>query len=259
MRTSVVMPLFSLALLTACDNDVYPPRNRFSAQDTFAVDVTRASRQQLVLVSVNGTVSVTGVSGATDISIFAVKCVESDSQVDANDRLSEIEVDVDSTDSSVIVHTMQPTNTEGRNYIVDYTVTVPREFGVLVDGANGDMTVQRIDGNVSVDLANGTVYLGEIVGGTFVNLANGIIDAQVTLPLGKRLILSAANGEITLRIPQTTSAQFSAEAGRGRVTVVGLNLQNAEIKRYRVTGTLGNGEGLVAVNVANGAIYVEGF
>jgi DUF4097 and DUF4098 domain-containing protein YvlB len=259
MRTTAVLSLLLLALLSACEGDVYPPRYRYSAQDTLTVDVTQSNRKQLVLIAVNGSITITGTPGATDISIFAVERVEAYSQADAEDGLSEIEVDVDSTDASVIVQTNQPSGSGGRNYIVNYTITVPSEFGMVVDGANGDVSIERVDGYVSVHLANGSIYLGGILGGVTATLANGNIDGQVTLPLGERLVLSTSNGEINLSIPQTTSAQFYAETGRGTVTVVGLDLKNAEIKRYRVTGTLGYGEGLVSLNVANGTIFVQGF
>jgi len=263
MRTSVVLTILVLIMIAGCgDDDIGSPNNRFSAQDTFAVDVTKAARRELDLSGVNGTISITGASSATTISVFAVTRVESDTQADADARLPQIEVNVDSTvnnNTVVNVETIQPTNTEGRNYIVNYTITLPRDFNIVVNSANGDVPLKNINGIVSVNLANGSVLLDGIVGNTAINAANGSIEGRVTLPVSGAIDMNLANGKINLEIPQSTSAQFHAEVGSGGVTVVGLFLQDAVIERYRVTGTLGNGDGTIDLNIANGEIYVEGF
>jgi DUF4097 and DUF4098 domain-containing protein YvlB len=260
MRTSVVLTLLALITIASCgDDDIGSPSNQFSAQDTFIVDVTKATRRGLNLTGVNGSVSITGVSGATSISVFAVTRVEAPTQADANARLPQIEVQVDSTALAVIVETNQPKNTEGRNYVVNYTITVPQDFSIVINSANGDVKLKDINGIVSVNQANGNVKLDDIVGSTTVGMANGSVEGRVTLPLSGTLDINLANGEIDLEIPQSTSAQFRAEVGNGSVTVVGLNLQNAQVERYRVTGTLGGGDGTIDLDIANGEIYVEGF
>ena len=260
MRTTVVLSLLAVFLISACDDDgIEAPQNPFAAQDTFNVAVTKSSRRELDLRAVNGAISITGDAGATTISVFAVKRVEAPTQADADARVRQIEVVVDSTADAVSVETVQPTNTEGRNYIVNYVVQVPRDFNIVVTSANGDVALKNINGIVSATIANGRVSLAGIVGSTTVVVANGVIDGQVTLPLGGLLDMRVANGEIDLMIPQSTSAQFHAEVEIGSVTVVGLNLQNAVVERRRVTGTLGGGDGAVSLIVANGEIFVEGF
>ena len=149
MRATVFVALMIVSVMTACDNEVIlVDRNKFSAQDTFSVDVTKASRQELVLRGVNGTISVTGASGAGTISIFAVKRVEAPTQSDADKRLSEIDVTVDSTTTpdALTVETVQPKDTDGRNYLVYYTVTVPQDFNIVVNAANGEVTLKDISG-----------------------------------------------------------------------------------------------------------------
>jgi len=260
MRTTVFFFLLAVFLISACDDDgIEAPQNPFAAQDTFDVTVTKSSRRELDLRAVNGTISITGDAGATTISVFAIKRVEAPTQADADARVRQIEVVVDSTGDAVLVETVQPSKTEGRNYIVNYEVQVPRDFNIVVTGANGDVALDDINGIVSVTMANGRASLAGVVGSTTVILANGAIDGQVTLPLGELLDMRVANGEIDLMIPQSTSAQFHAEVEIGSVTVVGLNLQDAVVERRRVTGRLGAGDGAVSLIVANGDIFVEGF
>jgi hypothetical protein len=261
MRASVVFLLVMSSLLfSACGDDgVESPEKRFSAQDTFAVDVARASRKELDLYGVNGTIIVEGSPGATAVSVFAVMRVESDTQADADAHLAQLGVQVDSTDQAVLVETTQPTQSGGRNYIVNYTVTLPQGFNVVVNNANGNVTLRRVVGIISIDLGNGAVSLDNDEGSTAINLANGTIGGRVTLPPGGEMSMNLANGNVNIEIPQSTSAQFHAETGIGSVTVVGLYLQGAVIEQDRVTGTLGGGDGTIDLSVANGDIYVEGF
>jgi hypothetical protein len=255
-----LLPLLVPVLIAACgDDSVESPENRFSARDTFAVDVTKSSRSELDLTGINGTIAVKGVAGATAISVRAIARVESDSQADADARISQITVDVDSTGDAVLVETQQPSNTGGRNYVVDYTVTVPRSFNVFVTGVNGSVPIEGIDGFVTVDFTNGSVALNGIVGGTAVNLVSGRIDGRVTIPPSGELDVDVASGFVKLGIPISTSAQFEAVTGTGTVTVVGLNLQGGVVESNRVTGTLGGGDGTVSVTAAVGDITVEGF
>jgi len=260
MRTSWLLSLLALVLFSACGEDgVEGPNNRFSAQDTFAVEVTKASRRELNLQAASGSITVSGLPGATAVSIFAITRVESDSQADADAGISQIEVEVDSTADAVLVETVQPTNTQGRNYIVNYTITCPADFQVVVASANGSIVVRDIKSGVSIGAANSGIVLEDIVGDTEVILANGTIDGRVTIPTNGTININAANGKIDLEIPQSTSAQFLAEALNGSVTVVGLFLQNAVIEPNRVSGVLGTGDGTVTLKADNGEIYVEGF
>jgi DUF4097 and DUF4098 domain-containing protein YvlB len=260
MRTIAFLSLLALILVGACGEDgIEAPDNRFSAQDTFAFDVTKASRRELTLQGVNGAITVSGLPGATAVSIFAITRVESESQADADARISQIEVKVDSTVNAVLVETVQPKDTQGRNYIVNYTITCPADLQVVVAYANGTTLLQDINNSVSIGAANSEVVLEDIVGSAMVSLANGSIDGRVTIPTGGTIGMAMANGEINLEIPKSTSAQFHAETANGSVTVVGLDLQGAVIERYKVTGTLGSGDGTISMTMANGTIYVECF
>jgi hypothetical protein len=260
MGARLLLPWVVLVLVAACgDDDVESPDNRFSASDTFAVVVTQSSRSGLDLTGINGTIAVEGVAGATAISVYAIARVESDSQADADARISQITVSVDSTGVAVLVETQQPSNTEGRNYVVDYAITVPQSFNLFVTGVNGSVPLEGIEGFVTVDLTNGSVTLDDIVGGTTVNLVSGRVDGRVTIPPSGELDVDVASGIVNLGIPISTSAQFEAVTGSGTVTVVGLNLQGAVVERNRVTGTLGGGDGTVSVTAAVGDIIVEGF
>jgi hypothetical protein len=260
MHRPWVILMVLLILSSACDDDgVEGPDNRFSAQDTFVYDVTKASRRELNIQAVNGSITVTGSPGAAAVSIFAITRVEAASQADADARISQIEVEVDSTVDAVLIETLQPTNTEGRNYIVDYEISCPPDLQVAAAYANGSTIVRDLGNSVSIGAANSEVTLDNHSGSAMVGMANGSVDARITMPPGGLIGVTTGNGEIDLAIPLSTSAQFLAETANGGVTVVGLNLQGGVVEPNKVTGTLGDGNGTISLIVSNGTIYVEGF
>jgi DUF4097 and DUF4098 domain-containing protein YvlB len=147
---------------------------------------------------------------------------------------------VTSLANEILVETIQPEQTGGRNYTVVYTITVPQRFDVSVTNVNGDVNPRQILGNVSVELTNGQ------------------IDSQVTLPRDGTIDLATTNGSITLRIPQNTGAAFSANVTNGNISVTNLNLQGQVSTSNSLQGTLGDGRGTISLRAVNGNISVTG-
>ncbi len=210
------------------------------AEDPFSFAVEAAGLSILRLDGVNGTIDITGVAANDSVRVSGERQVRSTSLEDAEARLPEIEVEWEISSDTVIIRTIQPQNTEGRDYIVNYEITLPRDLEVLVGNANG------------------TVNLGAIDGDVLVSQANGEVTGTVTLALNGSFVVEIGNGEIDLDVPANTSAEFSASVGNGTVTVTGLTLQNEQRSSTSVTGTLGAGEGEITLSVANGTIVVMG-
>jgi hypothetical protein len=242
----------------ACESDVTSSVNKFPAEETFSYEVAAEARSNFRLIGINGTVELTGSPGAESIVISGVRRVESHSQSDARKRLAGLTVEIDSTDTSVEVRTEQPADTEGRNYLVNYTVTLTDDFDVTIVTANGNVTVRSLKNGVTVSCANAAIVGSAIEGDTEMTVANGSIDTTVMLPPGGRITLGAANGSIHLKIPTDTSAEFAANIANGRIGIKNLTLSNITTTPTRVTGTLGDGNGSIELDTANGDIIAEG-
>jgi len=199
-----------------------------------------------------------GSPAAETISVDGVRRVESHSVSDAEKRLEGLTVEIDSTETSVEVRTEQPADTEGRDYLVNYTVSLPEVFDVAIVTANGTVTVRSLKNGVVVSCANAEVVGTDIEGTTLMTVANGSIDTEVTLPPGGGVTLGVANGDIHLKIPQSTSAEFAATVANGSVQIRNLTLSNMVTTPTKVTGTLGDGAGSITLDVANGDIIAEG-
>ena len=124
--------------------------------------------------------------------------------------------------------------------MVNYTVSLPPTLGFAVGSINGAVTVTGMSGGGSVSLINGNV------------------DAALQVPSDGSVNLTTINGEIALRLPRSTSATFSAQLTNGTITLTNLMLQTDVRTNRSVQGTLGSGDGTVALTTTNGAIHVTG-
>jgi hypothetical protein len=268
---AILLCLLTSVILISCgDSDVnivgggvnFPPfRNTdFEAKEPFSFEVEIENRSRVRLQGESGEISIIGISGANSVMITGMKRVRSDSAPDAEEHLQELEVNVQSPANEVFVETIQPQVTEGRRYIVDYTITLPKDWDIQLTNANGVVIVDSIDNDVTVNNVNGDVTLIDIVGSALVNLVNGIIDSEVTLPLNGTIDLKTVNGNINLAIPANTSAGFSATVTIGSISDSNLMFQNEVRTSTSLSGTLGIGQGTISLEVEGaGNITVTGF
>jgi hypothetical protein len=211
----------------------------FVARESFSFQV--APRNRLSLNGINGTVTVTGSTGAGFVTVAGQRRVESESQSDADEQLQRLEVQVLEMADEILVETTQPDNTGGRNYVVDYVVTAPAETELFVDNTNGHVLVMDIARSATVQLLNGR------------------IDGRFSLPRDGWIDLMTTNGTIELAVPRNTSASLSATVSNGSIAVENLALQGENRTPNSLQATLGNGRGRIELLTVNGNISVSGF
>ena len=238
----------------------WPDKAKFIIDGSFSESVPVAGHGRIRLDAVNGEIVIKGQPGATSVMVTAELLVGSNvSRLDAETCLTQLGVLVAEGSDEIFVQTLQPKTLDGRQYVVNYTITVPSDLAVDVTQVNGHVTVLSIESSLFVDVANGNVYLSDIFGDATVSVENGSVDGTVTLPPGGEIILSTVNGDIDLRIPASTAAELSALAGFGAVTWDNLDLLNAVHTNNSLTGTLGDGTGFIDLETRNGNIDVTGF
>ena len=198
--------------------------------------------------------------GATSVTVTAEMQVGSNvSRQHAQEGLDQLRVLVADGSDEIFVQTLHPNNLDGRQYVVNYSIDVPSDLAVDVTQVNGHVTVLNIESSLFVEVENGDVYLSDIFGFATVSVDNGRIDGTVTLPPGGEIMLSTVNGDIDLRIPTSTSAELSVLVGFGAITWNNLDLLNAVHTNRSLTGTLGDGTGLIDLETEIGNIDVSGF
>jgi hypothetical protein len=259
-RQVLIVSVTILTLLCACsDNGTSPGSDRFEAKEQFSSAVDASELNTLEVEGVNGDILIIGVDESDSVRIEAEKIVRSESALDAQEHLALLHVDVLVIGSTVSVKTNQPKSPGGRDYIVNYEITVPRDVAVTVVDVNGKVTLNELNNTVTVSVVNGGADLDDIAGSTIVSVVNGRINGNFTLPIDGWAVMSVVNGDIDLDLPQTTSAEFAANVTNGTVEVHNLTLENQHTTLHSVTGRLGYGQGTISLVVTNGTIEVTGY
>jgi hypothetical protein len=229
--------------LIICGPDEVANQN-FSAQAPIAIGINVVNHNELLLNGKQGNVSVSGLPGATSITVTGMKRVLSESVQDAQAHLQDLTVTAQDLTTSALLKTNQPQCDLGRGYIVDYTITLPDFFLVRINNNGGEVSIDSIDNEVSINNVAGTVTLTDIVGSAAINLVSGNIVAEIiSLPLNGTIQMKILTGDINLEIPTITSADFTARVFTGNITLTNLMLQSPVVTPNLVTGTLGTGQG----------------
>jgi hypothetical protein len=180
-------------------------------------------------------------------------------------------------------------NTRGR---VAITITVPPDCPVTLNLVTANAVVTGLTGRVSVKTASGAVTFDGVTGSIDANTAAGDIEAQglagsvafksvsgnlalaggsldrltahsvtgklttdVDLRAAGHAQVSTVSGEVTMRLPESTSAKVALSSVTGRVDAAfpELTRQDRPMGKY-ITGTLGDGDASLTVNSVSGAI-----
>ncbi len=232
----------------------------FEKLESFSFDVVVVNQTQFNLNGISGNVTITGMPGASSVIITGEKRVQSESDEDAQTFLQELTVNVDELPNEVRVETDRPQCNEGRNYIVDYTITLPDFLKTQVNIISGDVTADAMESDLVLNNLSGDITITNIHGSADIDMFNGTIEAEVTLPLNGKIDLNTFDGDINLSIPENTSAEFSATVANGTISVTNLDLLNKVETSTSQRGRLGSGQGSISLKAGqSGDIDVIGF
>lgn len=132
---------------------------------------------------------------------------------------------------------------------------------------NGSIVINRADHNVKAFAHHGDITIHNAQKGVIAQADKGKLDIEcLKVPTTGKLSLNTRSGNITLRIPESTSAELQAHTEKGTltcahyVTVKPMTTQlnsNAWTRfRREVEGTLGTGEASINVHTHNGNIKI---
>jgi len=266
-RPALLALLATSVLWLGCDNTADPvatdtggdvANTNFEAKASFSFQVDVTSHTQVRVEGINGNVVFAGSSEATAVTISGERIVGSESVADAEAHLDDLEVSISDLGDEILARTTQPSEAHGRNYTVNYDVTLPENLAVVVTNTNGTVSVDGNRSGVSIDLANGQVILDSVEADMDVGLTNGQIDADVSLPLDGTAVLAIVNGNIDLTIPTDASTDLTATVVNGIITSENLEYQSLTQTTKSLNGTLGDGRGTITLSTVNGNIGVRG-
>lgn len=126
---------------------------------------------------------------------------------------SDIEIEID-TDGAVV--RVEANGRRGPARSVTFEITVPRRFGVQVEGVQLEADVAGIEGDVTVETVQGQVRIQDVVGRIAASSTNGMVTVS-----GSRGALLAETVNDGIRVTNHEGS-ITAEAVNGAVTLTGI-------------------------------------
>jgi hypothetical protein len=241
------------------DGSYHVDNNNYIAKEDITYKFPVNSRSRIRLNGINGSMTVIGRSGSDSIIILCEKLCSSESVRDAQNHLSDLIINFQDVSTELYTKTIQPSESYGRGYTVNYIVYIPDNFEVYLDLVNGAIQINNINNYISINNTNGNALINNCSGNTYINLINGLIDCRQSMPLNGRITLYTINGNINLGIPSGTSSDVSVSTISGSINYYNLNFINLNSTLSSLQGRLGNGQGKIILSTINGRINLTGY
>lgn len=236
--------------------------------NTIIIDSTRRCELKIYLprssdIFIDGTnleTDLGGIRGAGSIDItngpIAIEDWQGDLEIDGTGaaiRISQSEgqFNIDTADGGVAIVACRGTITvdsgSGSVNVVDSSGSLAADTG------GGSVSVRGFKGPVHVDTGSGNVELREISGrNVYVDTGKGEIEAVLPGSSPGRWQLESGSGAIILQVPENISARFAFMGSN--LDLDDLALEDYSLSQDRVSGSLNDGRGNVAVSSSSGNI-----
>ena len=149
------------------------------------------------------------------------------------------------------------THTRDNDVAVDFTVRVPAGLSFAGRTVNGEVETGAMNGDVEAFAVNGSISVAAS-GYVIAHTVNGSINASVgSADWPCELSFETVNGEITLNLPDATSAHVNAETLNGSINTDFPMTVQGRFSRRRLNGTIGDGKHQLTLKTVNGSINMR--
>lgn len=169
--------------------------------------VSADGKKALVVKNARGRTVVVGRSGATTVSIVALKTAIGKDKEAATEMLDKISIQVTERGDDVVIETRDEGKWDNdwslwsvvkggrRSAWVDYTIEVPYRFSVSASTTSGEVRVSNLEGGAEVTATSGDVSIRAVGGSSTARLTSGNLDI---VEVGGDLSVSATSGSVVV-------------------------------------------------------------
>ena len=257
-------------LMFSTESNLSVPQNATNYSDTNTKTIVKLDEtekfEQTYALNANGRVSVSNVNGSITIETWdnAQVKLEAVKIADSKDRLSEVEIKIDSKADSFSVETDYGDNRNSwRNngkLEVQYHLTVPRN-AVLneIETVNGSISISNAHNLTKASAVNGQVKATNLRGTANLSTVNGTVEADFDqLQTGSKISLNTVNGTVNLTIPSDANATLRADSVNGNITNdFGLPVRKGQYVGRDLYGKVGSGDVQIRLNSVNGGLSIK--
>lgn len=136
---------------------------------------------------------------------------------------------------------------------------------VKVNGVSGDAHLVTHNGRINVESSNGKLYAKTHNGGINATYSGDDVtlvtrNGRVVADLAKCTEIDGSvrthNGGVEVTLSDSTSAKLTCRTHNGGIRC-DVPLQTSEVRRRRLTGTIGSGEGNLNITTHNGSVRIK--
>lgn len=139
----------------------------------------------------------------------------------------------------------------------DTKVTNSEVKSADVESKSGDLKLEHVHGPLSLKTSSGDIYAYECSGRTVAaEAASGDIVLDMVQPVTGTYNIRTVSGDIRLELPDGNDSRVNLSTLRGEVTC-GFELEDGSNDRMKVTGKLGDGNGVIDMSAVNGNVTLN--
>ena len=223
---------------------------------------------KIVVDNVNGFIKVKSWD-KDQVSLEITKTVRADDQEEADKYFNRLDVEIESSDDYLKVHTHYPHDMGdgffdwlfrgGSRYVnVEYVLRVPATVALDLESTNGSIEVKSVSGNVKAQSTNGRLNLDGVTGMIDASTTNGGITAKIIdADKFEGMKLRTTNGGIKIYCPKEINADVYAHTTNGGIESDFPITVRGEIGRRSLSGKINSGGKEIYLHTTNGGIEIN--
>lgn len=230
MRFAVYLALmatrFAVPSLGGSDSERWSVREQETMQKVLTLS---GPPMRVVVDNVDGYVHVTG-TGGSQVRVIAHKAIRAETDTDLQEAKNEVKLEMTEKPGTVLIYYDAPwrCNGEGRgchgehrrfyNVTYDIDVEVPRSARTVISTINnGDIRMDKTDGNFDVSNINGAINMTAIAGAGDVHTINGALTVHFTKNPSGPSSFKTLNGALDVYLQPNLSADLLFKTFNGQV------------------------------------------
>lgn len=248
--------VISLALLSICCKKNESIVQTYEYDETSSGNLALSPVKAIVVQNQLGPVIIEGSSDTSEVGWFLDKGVAADSQTAADQIFSQILVGLQTSNDTAYVSVLGPSGVTSYSSLL--SLNVPSNIQCILRKVSGSTYVSYLQSSfIGENLTTTTIQAHQ--GDCVLNGSNGNVSVEIALPDSGLCRVSYNTGNITLKIPTSTSSVLSAQTGKGTITDSALVIKDLVRTQNSLTGKLGTGRGSIQLSTGTGNIVIDGF
>jgi DUF4097 and DUF4098 domain-containing protein YvlB len=238
-------------------------------EELFKKDVDIKGKPHVSVLNTNGNITIESWDNA-QIRITADKETKAADHSDARELMDRLKIEVNVSDDQVKIYTLNPDRDQesgffswlfgsgGGSYIVNYTILVPKNIGITIRTANGNIRIENCRGKMDLKTTNGNIKLNEISGSIRCRSTNGSLKINFadSAMIGD-MSFETTNGNIKIYLPNTVNTAIAARTVNGHITCDLPLIEIYEKSAARLKGVLNKGGAHLTAKTVNGNIILS--